>query len=74
MSFSANDSRAGFVPFVPGVGLHAPDRVQCCLKFQKCTSGRDDESDAANDGGENAGASLAGALEKILHGAHPRGQ
>ena len=53
----------------PRVGLHAPDRVQRPLKFEECASGSDDEGDAAEDGGENASPSLAGALEKTLYGA-----
>ena len=51
------------------IGLHAPDRVQRPLKFEECSSGSDDEGDAANDGGENASPSLAGSFEKTLYGA-----
>src|SRR4029079_13746813 len=49
--------------------LHAPDRVQRPLKFEECSSGSDDEGDAANYGGENASPTLAGSFEKALYGA-----
>ena len=54
---------------VPGLGVDAPDRVQRTLKFEECSSGSDDEGDAAEGGGEDASPSLAGALEKTLYGA-----
>jgi hypothetical protein len=39
------------------------------LKFEECSSGSNDEGDAAEHGGEHAAPSLASALEKTLYGA-----
>jgi len=55
------------------IRLHPPDRVQRTLKFEECSSGSDDERDAAKHGGEYASPSLAGSLQKTLYGARTLG-
>ena len=49
--------------------LHAPDRVQCALEFEECAGRSDDKGDAAEHGRQDPCPSLAGPLEKTLHGA-----
>ena len=47
--------------------LHAPDRIQRRLEFEECSGGRDDEGDAADNGGDDPTSALTRSLEKTLH-------
>lgn len=49
-------------------GLYPPDRIQRYLQLEESAARGEDESRATDRGGENARATLAGALEKTLHG------
>ncbi len=50
-------------------GLHPPDRIEGALELEERAGRRDDEREAAENGGEYARPPLAGCLEKALHRA-----